>query len=35
MKLGFNQEGIIRRDECINNTFHDRILYGLLKDEWE
>ncbi|WYP25146.1 GNAT family protein [Alkalihalobacillus sp. FSL W8-0930] len=35
MKLGFTQEGIIRRDERINNTFHDRILYGLLKDEWE
>lgn len=35
MKLGFTQEGIIRRDEWINNTFYDRMLYGLLKDEWE
>lgn len=34
IKLGFTQEGIIRRDEMINHTINDRIVYGLLKEEW-
>ncbi|WP_026696143.1 GNAT family N-acetyltransferase [Peribacillus kribbensis] len=34
-RLGFTQEGIIRSYEYINGDFHDRVFYGLLKEEWK
>lgn len=33
-QLGFRQEGIIRNYEYLNEEFHDRVIYGLLKEEW-
>ncbi|SES66771.1 ribosomal-protein-serine acetyltransferase [Oceanobacillus limi] len=33
-KLGFQTEGIIRNDEFLNGVYHDRVIYGLLKEEW-
>lgn len=34
-RLGFKQEGIIRNYEYLNGEYHDRVIYGLLKEEWE
>ena len=34
-KLGFQQEGCIRRNIYLNGEFHDDLLWGLLKDEFE
>lgn len=34
-RLGFTKEGSIRNYEKVNGDYHDRILYGLLKDEWK
>ncbi|WP_152654882.1 GNAT family N-acetyltransferase [Oceanobacillus sp. CFH 90083] len=33
-RLGFQYEGTIRADEVIRGTFHDREVYGMLRDEW-
>lgn len=33
-KLGFTQEGTIRSYEYLHGEYHDRIVYGLLKEEW-
>ncbi|WP_412734057.1 GNAT family N-acetyltransferase [Halalkalibacterium halodurans] len=33
-KLGFKQEGILRNYEYLNGEYHDRVIYGLLKEEW-
>ncbi|WP_147805192.1 GNAT family N-acetyltransferase [Alkalicoccus halolimnae] len=33
-KLGFTQEGTIRNYEYLNGEYHDRVIYGLLKEEW-
>ncbi|MFD1414161.1 GNAT family N-acetyltransferase [Oceanobacillus jeddahense] len=33
-KLGFKHEGTIRADERIRDTFHDREVYGMLREEW-
>ena len=33
-RLGFKEEGIIRNYEIINGVYIDRIVFGLLKDEW-
>lgn len=33
-RLGFTQEGIIRNYEFLNGEFQDRVIYGLLKEEW-
>lgn len=33
-RLGFKQEGTIRADEIIRDTFHDRVVYGMLRSEW-
>ncbi|MCZ0704599.1 ribosomal-protein-serine acetyltransferase [Natronobacillus azotifigens] len=35
VRLGFKQEGIIRNDEYLNGEYHDRVIYGLLNEEWE
>lgn len=32
--LGFTQEGRIRKDVYRDGQYRDRILYGLLRDEW-
>ena len=34
-RLGFTQEGILRKAELVNGQFHDLYLYSLLKQEWE
>lgn len=34
-RLGFTKEGSIRNYEKVNSDYHDRIIYGLLKDEWK
>jgi len=34
-KLGFQQEGCIRRNIYLNGQFHDDLLWGLLKEEFE
>ncbi|MDX8291003.1 GNAT family protein [Metabacillus indicus] len=34
-RLGYTQEGVIRNYEYLNNEFHDRVIYGLLKEEWK
>ncbi|MEK3886255.1 GNAT family N-acetyltransferase [Bacillus sp. FSL K6-3431] len=33
-RLGFTNEGIIRNYEMINGEYLNRIVFGLLKDEW-
>jgi ribosomal-protein-serine acetyltransferase len=33
-RLGFTQEGIIRNYELLNNQYLDRVIYGLIKEEW-
>jgi ribosomal-protein-serine acetyltransferase len=33
-RLGFTKEGTIRNYEFLNGEYLDRIIYGLLKDEW-
>lgn len=35
MKLGFYREGILRDGEFLNGNFHDLIVYGLLRREWQ
>ncbi|MCP3764354.1 GNAT family N-acetyltransferase [Domibacillus sp. A3M-37] len=34
-RLGFTAEGTIRNYEFLNGQYHDRIIYGLLKEEWK
>lgn len=34
-RLGFTQEGVIRSYEYLNEEYHDRVIYGLLKEEWK
>ncbi|WP_240480102.1 GNAT family N-acetyltransferase [Paenibacillus fonticola] len=34
-RLGFTAEGTIRNYEYLNGEYHDRIIYGLLQDEWK
>lgn len=33
--LNFRQEGILRRAIQLNDTFHDLILFGLLRTDWQ
>jgi ribosomal-protein-serine acetyltransferase len=35
IRMGFKEEGIIRDYELLNGVFHDRVVYGLLKKEWQ
>jgi ribosomal-protein-alanine N-acetyltransferase len=34
-KLGFKQEGVLRDYFCLNETFYDHYLFGLLRREWQ
>lgn len=34
-KLGFEQEGTLRKHKFKNGTFIDRCIYGLLKEDWQ
>lgn len=34
-RLGFTAEGTIRNYEYLNGEYHDRIIYGLLQNEWK
>mmetsp|Transcript_10015 Transcript_10015/g.34899 ORF Transcript_10015/g.34899 Transcript_10015/m.34899 type:complete len:815 (-) Transcript_10015:3046-5490(-) len=33
--VGAHQEGCLRKETYINGQFHDRLIYGLFKSEWE
>ncbi|MGB1316409.1 MAG: GNAT family N-acetyltransferase, partial [Chitinophagales bacterium] len=35
LKNNFTKEGIIREKRFENNKYHDVIVYGILKSEWE
>lgn len=34
LRLGFKKEGVLRQGILLYGTFHDRVLFGLLKEEW-
>ncbi|MCM3392718.1 GNAT family N-acetyltransferase [Cytobacillus oceanisediminis] len=34
-RLGFTQECIIRNYESLNGEYYGRIIYNLLKEEWQ
>lgn len=34
LSLGFQQEGVLREQKRIANTYHDLICFGLLSHEW-
>ncbi len=34
-RLGFKREGMIRDYELLYGKYHDRVIYGLLEDEWK
>jgi UDP-4-amino-4,6-dideoxy-N-acetyl-beta-L-altrosamine N-acetyltransferase len=34
LSLGFQQEGVLREQQQINNVYHDLICFGLLSHEW-
>jgi ribosomal-protein-serine acetyltransferase len=34
-KLGFTQEGILRKCIWFNHRFVDQVVYGLLKEDWD
>ena len=34
-KIGFQQEGIMRQSDFVNGQFHDKVMFGLLREEWE
>ena len=34
-KMGFQDEGVMRQKVFKNNAYHDEIILGLLKEEWE
>ncbi|MFJ3044283.1 UDP-4-amino-4,6-dideoxy-N-acetyl-beta-L-altrosamine N-acetyltransferase [Herbaspirillum chlorophenolicum] len=33
-KLGFRQEGLLRQQHRMGDTYHDIICFGLLREEW-
>jgi UDP-4-amino-4,6-dideoxy-N-acetyl-beta-L-altrosamine N-acetyltransferase len=33
-KLGFRNEGILRQQRRIGDTYHDLVCFGLLREEW-
>ncbi|WP_078380580.1 GNAT family N-acetyltransferase [Sutcliffiella halmapala] len=33
-RIGLREEGIVRNYEFLNGEYHDRVIYGLLKEEW-
>lgn len=33
-RLGFKEGGVIHNYEYVNGEYHDRVIYGLLKEEW-
>ena len=33
-KVGFKEEGRLRQADFKNGCFHDRVIFGLLRDEW-
>jgi UDP-4-amino-4,6-dideoxy-N-acetyl-beta-L-altrosamine N-acetyltransferase len=35
LKLGFREEGILRQQRRVGNTYLDLICFGLLRDEWQ
>ena len=34
-KVGFVREGVIRQDVISHGSYADRVLYGMLKEEWK
>lgn len=34
-KLGFTQEGTLRKDRLCDGKYHDCFIFGLLKEEWK
>ncbi len=33
-RLGFTQEGIVREGQLLYGTYHDLVLFGMLRDQW-
>lgn len=33
-KLGFREEGRLRKIDFKNGEYHDRVMFGLLREEW-
>jgi len=34
LRLGFTQEGVLRKHRLINGKYHDLLIFGVLSDEW-
>lgn len=34
-RLGFIQEGVLRQAEIINGCFHNMVVYGMIRQDWE
>lgn len=34
-RLGFRQEGVLRRSGRAGDRYRDMVIYGTLKEEWE
>jgi len=34
-KVGFRQEGLLRQSEFVNGHYHDKVMFGLLREEWK
>ncbi|MNP72990.1 putative ribosomal N-acetyltransferase YdaF [compost metagenome] len=35
LKLGFQEEGILRNVSYYNDQYYDHVVYGLLRNEWK
>lgn len=34
-RLGFTAEGTLREVENVNGTYHNHVVYGMLRNEWQ
>jgi RimJ/RimL family protein N-acetyltransferase len=35
LKLGFHQEGILRQQQRIGESYRDLVCFGILRQEWQ